>query len=137
MRNNHLTICNLGGLLPLPGFFYIDRRKVQDGRRRPVEKGGSRRQPDGKQQAALFYWSTSTVDVEGCLFLGRQQAALFITPPMNALAYNVKMGHRFLVTWPALRVWQGGFNHSYSPTGSLYSGCRVLKYKCWSIDCHV
>ena len=52
----------------------VDGRKVQDGRRQPVEKC---RMVD--------------VDVDGCLFLRRQQAALFIMPPKNRLAQETQL----------------------------------------------
>ena len=53
----------------------VDHRKVQDGRRRPVEKA-----VDDVDQMENFSLHFSTVDVDSCIFLGQQQAALFITP---------------------------------------------------------
>ena len=40
---------------------------------------------------ALFYnQRTVTVDVNGCIFLGRQQAALFITPINNNITFTMR-----------------------------------------------
>ena len=51
----------------------------------------------------FLYWSTSTVD--GCLFLGRQQAALFIMPfkgvPLKSSNYKLtRLGTRKKATGP-------------------------------------
>ena len=74
--------------------FYTGQRRPLEkvrlkkaGRRRPVEKGSGGRRPVEKgrlkkagRRRPVENLSLELVDVNHCLFLGRQQAALFITP---------------------------------------------------------
>ena len=71
-----------------------------------------------KSQAALFNWWTLTVDVNGCLFLGRWQAALFITPKKRLLIYFTCKN----------RV--NGWVHNI---GYLYRFSLYLQYLCFTL----
>ena len=41
------------------------------------------------QKSIFFVWSTLTVDVDGCIFLSWQQAALFITPHLSLTFFGL------------------------------------------------